>query len=103
MRGDVCMKKGSEGCQDDLYLGQVLPDIKSSPKCPECNSDRVAGIFHGNMPSSGSGSKNHGPQPSGRLAKLLESQDVVLGFRVNIQRNKPRPMWHCHDCSNNFG
>jgi hypothetical protein len=98
--------KDHEDDQDNHYLGQSLPNTSAIPKCPECNSDRVAGIFYGSTPSIGSGSKYHpGQLPDGRLAELIEQQDVILASSAGgeIWRMKPCPMWHCHNCSHNFG
>lgn len=87
-----------EDNQADFYLGQVLPDTSNIPNCPECNSDQVAGIFHGSVPSS------NGPKPSGRLLELIESQKVVMYYTA-LAASWPaesRPMWHCHECGRNF-
>jgi hypothetical protein len=93
--------------QSDYYMGQLLPDRSSIPNCPECASDKVAGIFYGSTPSGGhdgvGGAITPDYHPCREFATSMRQKNIILQIDAGIDYTIiSRPMWHCDDCGTNF-
>ena len=106
----------------EYYAGQKLPYTSSPPKCPECGSDQVSGIFYGSTPSGGHDDRGN-PVPPDKpfhpcreFAETLKRKNIVLAIDADINYRKlykearsdqenyiaTRPLWHCNSCNHNF-